>query len=131
MWWRCGAGSGQLAQFAQGHGYRGQVGGLGRDQGQQLVDPPDRGRVALAPLREFFVARQQAERDLAGNGIDVVACAAACLGLPQCLGRQPGDLGAPAREAEFGIDITSPQFWRDSLAVIEDQVVRFEKMNVM
>ena len=45
--------------------------------------------------------------------------------------RRTGQSTAAPLAAEFGIDITSPQFWRDSLAVIEDQVVRFEAMNVM
>ena len=37
------------------------------------------------------------------------------------------DYAAPLA-AQFGIDITQPEFWRDSLAIIEQQVTRYEEL---
>lgn len=42
--------------------------------------------------------------------------------------RDTGEDNAAPLAARFGIDITGPDFWRNSLAVIEDQVKRYEAL---
>ncbi len=58
-----------------------------------------------APGLHFAVARELALGDLAGDGVHIVACAATGLRLPQGVGGQAVDLGAPFAEAEFGINL--------------------------